>query len=108
MTLKECTKEELLIVIKRLTILDRSHLDRVLIDLEYERVKRKIASAERWAEISDACRKRYVEIMKKHEGEKLTDIPISEIKEADECIRNANKADKEYDKLMKEVDAYGT
>ena len=107
MTLKDCTKEELIWIIKRLTILDKYYLDRTLSDLEYERIKKKLAEAERWNQVADSCRQSYIEILKKHEGKKLIDIPINEIKEAERLLKDAERADKEYDKLIKEVDAYG-
>ena len=38
----------------------------------------------------------------------MTDIPISEIKEAERLLKDADRADKEYNRLIKEVDSYGT
>lgn len=111
MTLKECTKEELMFIIKRFKQYALSqgdfYLQRCLGDLEYERVKKKIAEAERWSQVSDSCRQRYVEILKKYEDAKSFDMPISEFKEAEQCLKDAQRADKKYDELMREVDAYG-
>ena len=108
MKLNECTKEELIWVIKQLSWLDKSHLKMVLGDLKYERVKKKLAKAEEYGKIADDWRRKYIEILKKHEGKKLIDIPISDINEAERCLKEARKADKKYDELMKEVVAYGT
>jgi uncharacterized protein YPO0396 len=107
MTLKECTREELIFVIKRISFFDKSAVERALADVEYERIKKKLASAEEWGKIADNCRTRYVELLKKNEGKKLLDFPIEDIKEMEQCLAQAKKADKQYDKLMKEVDAYG-
>ena len=107
MTLKECTREELLFVIKRISFFDKSAVERALCDVEYERIKKKLSSAENWGKISDNCRTRYVELLKKNEGKKLLDFPIEDIKEMEQCLAQAKKSDKQYDKLMKEVDAYG-
>ena len=107
MTLKDCTKAELIFIIERLSFFDKARLKRLLHDVEYERVKKKLAEADRWIQVADSCHKRYFEIMKKHAGKKLTDVPMSDIKEADKALKDAEKADKEYDKLMKEVNAYG-
>lgn len=107
MTVKDCTKEELIYIIKRLTHLDDWYLKRLLNEVEYNRVKKKLAEAERWNQVADSCRRKYIEFLKKHEGKKLVDIPISEIKEMERCLKDAERADKEYDKLIKEVDAYG-
>lgn len=107
MTLKECTKDELIFIIERLTRFDKYHLKTVLHELEYKRVKVKFSEAERWGKIADNCRQQYIEILKKHEGKKLIDIPVQEIKAADQCLKEAQKADEKHNKLIKEVDAYG-
>lgn len=110
MTINDCTKEELKIIIKRLTFFqgDKYRLNTILNEIEYGRVQKKLNEAERWSEVADSCRQKYVEFLKKHEGKKLIDIPVNEIKEAEQCLKDAEKADKEYNRLMKEVDAYGT
>lgn len=107
MTVKECTKDELIFIIERLTWFDTHHLHMILHDLEYERIKKKLAESERWSQIADSCRQKYIEILKKHEGKKVVDIPLSELKKAEQLLKDAEKADKEYTKLIKEVDAYG-
>ena len=108
MTLNECTKEQLLYIIKRLTWYNDFELQRILCDLEYKRVEKKLAEADNWGKIADDCRRKYIEILKKHEGLRLIDVPIEDIKEMERCLKDAKKADEKYDKLMKEVDAYGT
>lgn len=108
MTINECTKDELKIIIKRLTVLDKYRLNTILNEIEYDRVKVKLNTAERWSEVADSCRQKYVEFLKKYEGKKLIDIPVNELKEMEQCLKDAEKADREYNRLMKEVDAYGT
>ena len=108
MTLKDCTKEELIFIIQRMSLFDKYYLETALNDLEFERVKKKLADAERWSQIADDCRTKYIGFLKRHEGRKLTDIPISEIKEAERLLKDAERADKEYNRLIKEVDSYGT
>ena len=107
MKLKECTKDELIFIIQRLTILDKRCLESALIDVEYQRVRDKLAEAERWAEIAKQNRDRYCEFLKKYAGKKRLDTPIEDLTEMQECLKNAENADKKYDKLMREVDAYG-
>lgn len=108
MTLHECTKAELIDIIKRLTRTDNYPLIRILGDMEYERVKKKLDEAERWGRVADSCRAKYIELLKHYEGVHLIDIPIEDIKEIERCLKDAKIADNKYDKLMKEVDAYGT
>lgn len=108
MTLEKCTKEELIFIIQRLTIFDKHGLESALNDVEYQRVRDKIAEAERWAKVASDNRNRYTELLKKYAGKKILDTPIEDLNKMQECLKNAEKADKKYDKLMKEVDAYGT
>lgn len=107
MTLKNCTKEELIFIVERLSFFDKAHLERLLYDVEYERVKKKLAEAKRWGEVAASCRQKYADWLKKYHGTPLSQVPMSEIKEADKALKDAEKADREYDKLMKEVEAYG-
>ena len=111
MTLKECTKEELVFIIKRFKFYAFSqgeyYLQRCLQDVEYERVKKKLAESEKWGKVADSCRQRYIEILEKHEGKRLIDIPQSDIKEMEQCLKDAERADNKYEKLIEEVDAYG-
>lgn len=108
MKLEECTKEELIFIIKRMSYFDDFHLNSALNDLEYKRVQRKLEEAERQASISEKYRFRYLEIAKKYAGKnmKIYDVPIEDLNEMDECLKLAQIADKKHDKLMKEVDAY--
>ena len=107
MTLNNYTKEELITIINRLSFLDKSHLERILRDIEYERVRKKIDKADKLAKIANENRKKYAEFLEKYQRVKITDIPACEIEEADKYLTAAKRADKEWNKLMKEVDAYG-
>ena len=107
MTLNNYTKEELITIINRLSFLDKSRLERILHDIEYERVRKKIDKAEKLAEIANENRKKYTDFLMKYKDTKITDIPDCEIEEAEKYLAAAEKADKEWNKLLKEVDAYG-
>lgn len=104
MTLKECTKEELIYIINRLT--DRQfssnayYVEGILIDIEHKRSLKKISEAENWAIISHDARMKYSEFLKKYEGKRLVDIPTDEILKAEELIKTAERADKKYMQLM--------
>lgn len=107
MTVRECTKDELIFIIERLSFFNKYHIERLLNDVEYERIKKKLAVAERWNNVSNSCRQKYAKFLKKYYGTPLIKVPICEIKAADKYLKDAEKAEKEYEKLMKEVDAYG-
>lgn len=71
MKLEECTKAELIFIIKRMSYFDDFHLNTALNDLEYKRVQAKIEEAERQASISEKYRSRYLEIAKKYAGKNI-------------------------------------
>lgn len=103
MTIEECTKEELLYVIKYLTRADKRSLVSALNAVKYQRAEKKIAEAERWAQVANDNRIRYIELAEKHSGQRVIDLPADDIIEMNTCLENAEKADKKYDKLMKEA-----
>lgn len=103
MTLKQCTKEELLEIFARLKKQHPSsewYIERILIDLHKERELKEIAQAENWAKISHEARTQYAELVKPYTGKKLTDVPIEIINKAEELLQTAQRADREYNRLM--------
>lgn len=104
MRLSECTKAELLWVIKRLCshYLDQGnyYLARTLIDLEYEREKKRIDDAEKYAETAANATERYVQLMRPYEGQHLTDIPLAVLEEAEAILKEMNAADESFMKLL--------
>ena len=104
MRLEDCTKAELIKVIKRIKSIAPNGefwVERTLIDLESDRERKKLAEAENWGKIADDARTQYCEFLKKYEGMKLIDIPIDEVKRAQELLEIANRADKKYLELSK-------
>ena len=104
MRLSECTKAELLWIIKRLSshYLDQGNyfLERTLIDLEYEREKKRIDDANKYAEIAANATERYVQLMRPYEGQRLADIPLAVLEGADAILKEMNAADKRFMKLL--------
>lgn len=104
MRLSECTKAELLWVIKRLSshYLDQGNyfLERTLIDLEYEREKKRIDDANKYAETAANATERYVQLMRQYEGRHLADIPLAVLEEAEAILKEMNAADKSFMKLL--------
>lgn len=98
MTLKQCTKDELLYIFNQLQEhylfnIDY-HVKLCLSDIEYQREMKKIA------EYSFAKRTEYLKILEPYEGKKIVDIPLAILKKADKCLKEAQEADKKYQKLM--------
>ena len=107
MTLNECTKEELISIINRLAHFDKSQLGRYLNNIEYERVQKKLKEADNWLKVANLSRQKYSEIIRELKEKPLFDVPIDLVNKATRCLEDAEKADKEWQKLMKEVDKYG-
>ena len=104
MTLKDCTKEELIFVIKRLQFYGLTtgdyYIRRALCDVEERREDKKHAEAMRLAAYSHQKRQEYIDLLTPYEGKPLIDIPDSVIKKADAAMKEAQKADRQWNKLM--------
>ncbi len=105
LTLGQCSKADLLWVIKRVQMLmgpntTWNYIDKALNDLLYEKQKQRINEAERVAAKADAKSRAYIELLKPYEGKRIVDIPIDVINHADSLIKEARKLDERYKKLM--------
>lgn len=102
MTLRQCTKEELLYIFKQLKEhylfnLDY-HINLCLSDIEYQRDMKKIDEGRKFAEQSYKKRIEYAKLLEPYEGKKITDVPIDILKKADKLLKEAHEADKKYQK----------
>ena len=79
------------------------YIESALGNVEYERNKKKLNRAEELTRLSSEKRNAYIELLKPYEGMKYADIPFDVLNKASALIKEAEKADKEYDKIMKEV-----
>lgn len=104
MELKDCTKEELITIIKRLSFSDTGWLKSILSDIEYERMRKKIQEAENWGKVAGAARDRYIEIVK--ECQEGGNYSARLLKEAQQCLKDAEMAERKEAKLMKEINSY--
>ena len=104
MTLKQCTKEELLFVIEHIQthyMFNLSYyINRALSELEYQRQMKKIDEADKYAKLSYEKMNEYAQLLKPYEGKKVVEIPLDIIKKADRLLKEAREADKKYTKLM--------
>lgn len=106
MKLEECTKAELIFIIKHMAKSDyisKFKLQTALSELEYKKQEKIIKEAENWNEISASHRKRYVELLKPYTGFKFVDIPLGVLQEANNCLKAAKNADREYELCMKRL-----
>lgn len=105
MKLQDCTKKELLFVIRTakkygLGSFDFA-IDRALNDLEYQREKSRIKKAEELSKVAHDARMEYIEILSPYDGKRLIDIPEDVLVKADQARQKAQKADEQWMKLMK-------
>ncbi len=103
MTLKDCTKEELIFIIKRLqfySLSDSYFIDIALRDVEEERENKKLAEAKRLSDYSAQKRQECIDLLAPYEGKRILDIPDSVIKKADSAMKAAQAADKKWNNLM--------
>ena len=103
MTLKQCTKAELLWVIDRVCKHNLSDwaVKVALRDLELEKIRKSTDEADRLAQLAHDKRMEYVELMKPYDGWKIIDIPPDVLKKAQAAMDQAQEADRKWDKLMK-------
>lgn len=108
MTLRDCTKEELIYVCNyiagRIGLHNKDYyIESALCEVEYERNKKKLDRAEEFSQLSTKKRQEYINLLKPYEGKKYIDIPFDVLSKASALIKEAEKADKEYDKILAEV-----
>jgi len=102
-TLKDCTKEELIFIIKRLqfySLGDSYYVNRALWDVEEERENKRYAEAKRISSYAAQKRQEYIDLLAPYEGKRILDIPDSVIKKADAAMKAAQAADSKWNKLM--------
>ena len=108
MTLKDCTKEELIYIVNYIagryfpTNKDY-YIESAVGEVKYQRDKKKLNKAEKLNQLSTKKRHEYIDRLKPYEGKKYIDIPFDVLNKASVLIREAEKADKEYDKILAEV-----
>lgn len=105
MTLKDCTKAELLWIIDRLRNRGLYRLDTIIAialnDLEYQREQKKLDEADCLNKRSARLRQQYVDLLTPYEGKPILDIPADVLDRAAALQEEAQMLDKEWCKLMK-------
>lgn len=102
MKLTDCTKADLLWVIRRMCQLNLSdrELRIALCDLEDRKETERIEKARRLLDIQRDATQQYAEIIRLYEGKPISTVPMAALKKADAALAEARKADKQWRKLM--------
>lgn len=103
MTLEQCTKAELIQIIKQTNYLSEYRVNCALLDIEKQRMEKRFKEAEKYGRIANENLNKYIEILKPYEGKKVIDIPYDIISEAAEYEKAFKKAqEKEFELMKKE------
>lgn len=108
MKLEDCTKEELMAVIRKAfsdSVSAMFSIKSALSEIESMRTAKNIQEAEKWAKLARDYRNEYYEILKRYGHTKVVDIPSEAIKKADECLKKARQCDRRYESCMRMVKA---
>lgn len=102
MKLSDCTKADLLWIIKTMCKYDLSDpsLQRALNDLEWEKERDRLARADQLVKTARDASQRYIELMKPYEGMPLIEVPMNVLKQADAALAESHAANKQWAKLM--------
>ena len=102
MNLSDCTKADLLWIIKTMCKYDLSDLSlqRALNDLEWEKERDRLDRADQLVKTARDASQRYIELIKPYEGMPLTDVPMDVLKQADAALAESRAANKQWAKLM--------
>lgn len=103
MRIKDCTKEELIFLLKKLTddsFSAKFKLVSYLSEIEIKRSNKYIREADHWADRAEDFRKQYAEVLKPYRYCKVVDIPIHIIKEAERCLKEAEQCDRLWQECM--------
>ena len=105
MTLKGCTKAELLWLIDWMCTHSMFRhdleIERALNDLEFERTRKRLDEARRLHEKSARLRRQYVELMPPYEGKPILDVPADVLDHASAILEEVQVLDKKWSRLMK-------
>lgn len=102
MNLSDCTKADLLWIIKQICKdeLSDHRLQWALNDLEYEKERERLVRADQALQTASAASQRYIELLKPYEGMPLLEVPMDVLQQADAALAESHTANKQWAKLM--------
>lgn len=104
MTIKDCTKDELVYIIERLSFPHRIEknftIQRALTDLEYQREDKKIRDAECLRDVADKKLAEYNSIISPYIGKSFADIPDKVLKKVAAVLKEREAAEDKWMRLM--------
>jgi hypothetical protein len=112
MTLNECTKEELIFIIKRIAgiccpnpIQQERKIQVFLDEIEYKRTEKLYAEADGWSKKSAEYRRKYADLVEQYEGD-INGMPADVYKEAQALLYRAQFVDEKYAECIRKTGGY--
>ena len=103
MTLEQCTKAELIQIIKKTNYLSDRRVKCALLDIEVQRMQKRFKESEKYFRIAAENLNKYIEILKPYEGKKVIDIPSNIISKMAEYEKAYEKAQKKGEDIVRKV-----
>lgn len=105
MKLEECSKTDLIWVVKRLLQMcclgnEKHYINRVLGDLEYEKERQRLDEAHKLMEETNKKRRELAAMLAPYNGKPLSSIPSAVLDQAGQLEVQICKADRKWLKLM--------
>lgn len=102
MNLSDCTKADLLWIIKQMCKdeLSDHRLQWALNDLEREKERKRLDRADQLVKTARDASQRYIELLEPYEGMPLVDVPMDVLQQADAALAESRAANKQWAKLM--------
>lgn len=105
-TIEKLTRADLVIVVQNLCASMGPEgdikLERAMAELEYQKERMRMLRAEEAAKRAAMARSRIVEILAPYDGMRFIDIPTEALTQAAEAEKEADAAEREWKKIMKE------
>lgn len=106
MKLQDCTKEELVFIIKRLigdTFIAQFKIRAILSEMEMKRTNKTLNEADNWAKLASDYRKQHSDVLRPYRNGRLVDVPLHIIKEAERYIKEAELCDRKWSECMRRL-----
>lgn len=107
MHLNDCTKKELIWVIRwlieNIAGNDHCYLMRALYEVQRNRCLKILEESEHWSKLADAKLHEYILLMEPYAGRKLSEVPQDVLNRAKACLAEAGNAKERWMKLAKQT-----
>lgn len=107
MRIKDCTKEELIFLLGKITeesFSAKFKLMSFLSEIEMKRTNKYVQEADNWAERAADYRRQYAEVLRPYRYCKVNNIPRHIIRDAERCLKEAERCDRRWEECMQKLE----